>query len=245
MIKVVDQCNEKSFKNLYLRDLASDISFNKDPFLIIRCDIEFDPTNAFLFAKMLKKQNIKATFHFRIDTAYDRKIMLKIQEIEHEVGIHQNCLDQSKGNFAEARKIFINNIKKIRSEGIQLHTVSEHSELLLSNKYYYRNNDLFKKFPELLDETKVKEAYLTYDSIKKNINFVGDNLCRIKKLLSQVSQHNAKNNLHILFHPHRWRWKKTESMYWVIKDIMRGCYHGIKSPITASRRIYTRLQKLD
>ena len=242
--KVLASCRKNSlFTNVCVSDLPEVASSDKTPFLTIRCDVEYDPENAFLFAGLLEENNLTATFHFRIDTAYDESYMLKIQGMGHEVGFHNNSLDQAKGDFHQAKEIFRGAIQKFRTDRLELRSVSRHSELFLKSKHYKMNEDLFEKFPELLAENNVNEAYYIYDQVEKktDVSYLGDNFYRVNHLLSNILEHPPENNLIIIFHPHRWRKKKYQTLFWVTKDLLRACGYGLKSPIKTTRTFFSRL----
>jgi hypothetical protein len=230
--KLLVSCRENiMFKNVCICDLESAVIAKKMPFLTIRCDVEYDAENAYIFSRRLQECNIFATFHFRSDTAYDNYYMLKIQEGGHEVGLHNNFLDQAKGDYEKAKKLFIESVHKFRMDGIKLKTVSAHSELFLSGKTYKKNSDLFLTFPELLDECQVKDSIGIYEKInKKSVNYTGDYFHRISRLVSDVIKHPQETNLHIVLHPHRWRDKKSKTLYLISKDILRAFFNGLSSP---------------
>jgi len=194
--------------------------------LILRGDVEYDPKNCLVFASILTRLGLKASFYFRGDTAFNEELIGKVSSLGHEVGLHCNALDRAQGDFELARRIFIEDINKFRNAGIKLLTVVNHSELLLRKNGYCWDEDMFRRFPSLLEELGLEEAYEIYsrrDMYNSGsalpVTFVGDNISQVVKLESAIRNSSKTIGLHILFHPHRWRSSLAQSMFWVFRDL--------------------------
>lgn len=174
-------------------------------FFTVRCDIERQLTHTLSFAEELSKAGVPATFYFhtRID-CYNPSIFEKIKFLGHEIGYHYECLDRKQGNFPEAAKLLKAEIEKFRNDGFLLETICAHGEAGLIKTGYKYNYDLFLKYPEILSEYNIEEAYLDIKA-KLSPYYISDVYTSYNRFWKSLESIKQKNHFtQIVLHPHRW-----------------------------------------
>ena len=205
--------SNSDYKNITLEEYLQSPPKNK--FVILRHDVDERSKNTLKIAKIENKYGLKSTFYFRIKT-FDYKLMKKIKKLGHEIGYHYECLDEAKGNYNEAIKIFEKNLQKFKNFDVK--TICMHGNVLTK----WNNRDLWKKY-NFRKFGVIGEAYLsinfseleyfsdtgrTWHHSKYNIKDIPGNYnpnVNIKttdELIELVKE--EKINLYILVHPDKW-----------------------------------------
>ena len=82
---------------------------------LIRHDVDLNPYNSLIMARLENKLGIKSTYYFRT-----RKNVLKetyineISSLGHEIGFHYETLSDSNGNIKKAIDLFSKELEKLR-----------------------------------------------------------------------------------------------------------------------------------
>ena len=121
----------------------------KEPFVILRHDVDRSPLKAHLIAKIENKLGISSTYNFRTISKklFDLVRMQEIQNLGHEIGYHYEVLVKAKGDVDKALVLFAKEINTFRENSIDIKTAtfhgSPHSSLDSRNIW---NNSNFSDF---------------------------------------------------------------------------------------------------
>ena len=146
----------KQFKKLNY-DFVQYSNFTKKKYqLILRHDVDYSPSPALKIAKIDHNLKIKSHFFFLIKNKYydikDRKnykILLKIQKLGHEIGLHFNnssSLDsRNKKKFKREIKILENILNK-KVNIFSFHKPGKYKKIPTKNKIFNKINTYGKKY---------------------------------------------------------------------------------------------------
>lgn len=203
----------------------------KNNFVILRHDVDKSLKNALKMAKIENRYGLKSSFYFRMKT-FDKEIMIEIKRMGHEIGYHYECLDESKGDYEMAIKLFKKNLEKFK--GFDIKTICMHGNALTK----WNNRDIWKKY-DFKKFGILGEAYLssdfttleyfsdtgrTWHPSKYNIKDIPDNhkpkihINSTDDMINLVKK--GKTSLYILTHPNRWN-DNVFSWLWhlILQDI--------------------------
>ncbi len=129
---------------------------------IMRHDVDSNPSNALLVARIEKEHGIRSTFYFRTNSkVFDEKIIKDIYSLGHEIGYHYEVLAKCRGEIGKAMDIFREELKNFRMI-VPVETVCMHG----SPWSKYRDSDIWKSHS--MDEYGIiGEAFLSinYDKV--------------------------------------------------------------------------------
>ena len=191
----------------------------KEPYIVLRHDVDRNPQNALRMAEIENGMGIKATYYFRVvKKVFDPEIIKKISSMGHEIGYHYEDLSAQHGDVEEALKSFKRNIEMLR-ELVPVNTVSMHGIPL--SKYDNRKLMPHLNFAEL-------EILCEPYSIVENMGLVyltdtgrswNNNLINVRDKVSSTSDFKVKSTLRLIdairkelsgknmmlnIHPERW-----------------------------------------
>ena len=113
--------------NFYgIRDfLTADV---KEPFVILRHDVDRSPRKAQIIADIEQSLGIKSTYNFRTKNKklFDIKRMKYIQSLNHEIAYHYEVLVQARGDISKALIFFKQYLEKFRYNSIKIDTATFH-----------------------------------------------------------------------------------------------------------------------
>jgi len=179
--------------------------------VVLRHDVDVNPHQALLMAKLERSLGVKSTYYFRyIPRVFNESIIKSIGEMGFEVGYHYETLDKSYGNFPEAISLFKNELESFRKIA-PVKTVCSHGNVVRNKHYSGLNYDIFKFSENLLEECNLKaEAYLNMlfsplvylsDSIERTSNPFKS----VEDLIRRIEMQSEDDiNYYILFHPCLW-----------------------------------------
>ena len=192
--------------------------------VVVKHDVETNVAKALKLAKIESKYNIKATYYVQSYLLKDNKADLKeISSLGHEVSYHYDVLDSNNGNYINATSEFQKTLQDFKELGFVVSTVCPHGNPIInrdgwsSNKDFFRNTDISKKFPEILDIV----VHLP-SKLEKNYIYISD-AAYSWKIISNVEDNDIENKgdeeitdffkvlsentecLIISTHPHRWQ----------------------------------------
>ncbi len=134
------------------------------PLLILRHDVEWNAKRAWELAKVEEDCGFSSSFHVRMDTnAYDLDIMNQLQDKGFDVGYHYNTLDRCGGNFTQAIELFEQELGQMKGQGINVRTVSAHSDPRIKKIGYHGNIDILEKDPDCYARNHVFSHSLIFD----------------------------------------------------------------------------------
>lgn len=82
---------------------------------VMRHDVDGNIGNALKMARIENRTGIFSTYYFRMTPRlFKPEIISKISELGHEVGYHYEVLSDARGDYPHARKLFHENLKKLR-----------------------------------------------------------------------------------------------------------------------------------
>jgi len=140
-------------------------------FIILRHDVDLNPSRAVNMARIEYLHRIKATYYFRfMPFIFDLNKIKLISKMGHEIGYHYETLKKNRGNIEEAIALFKTELKKFRQSGINVKTVCAHG-----SKGTVINFDIFHHYPQLREEENlIGEAYLDIDF--SDLTYVSDSM---------------------------------------------------------------------
>ncbi len=191
--------------------------------VVIKHDVETNIKKALDIAKIEHKYGIKATYYFQ-SYLIEKNILNEIQSLGHEIAYHYDVLDANKGDYKKSEIEFDKILNKFESMGFKINTVCPHGNPIMkrkgwnSNKDFFRQNKIVKKFPHILDivvqlPSIISEGYQYISDAGykwkeiKNINtndihnegdIIIDNYLDFFKVI------NKSKKIIVSTHPHRW-----------------------------------------
>jgi hypothetical protein len=125
---------------------------------IIRHDVDKKPENALKMAEIEHSLGIKATYYFRTTKGvYHKKIIMKINEMGHEIGYHYEVLAKAQGDKKKAIALFEKELQELRTL-VPVKTICMHG----SPWSKWRDSDLWEDY-DYSDYKIIAEAFLTLD----------------------------------------------------------------------------------
>ena len=191
---------------------------------VVKHDVETNVSKALRLAKIEAKYNIYATYYVQSCLLKDNESQLKeIAALGHEVTYHYDVLDSNDGDYETAIDEFNSTINKFKEFGFIVSTVCPHGNPIInrkgwsSNKDFFRNKEVSKRFPDILDivvhlPSKLEKRYIYISDAEYSWKFIsniedndlankGDQ--EILDIFNVLS--NNKDCLIISTHPHRWQ----------------------------------------
>ncbi|MBX3577334.1 MAG: hypothetical protein KF723_08990 [Rhizobiaceae bacterium] len=188
---------------------------------ILRHDVEWGCGRSLAVARIEAELGVRATYYFH--GQHRPRVFLpgeiaKFAALGHEVGYHHETLDQCRGDFDAARRLFIDNLAAFRRAGLTIDTVCSHGNPRVRKVGYKVNYDLFKRYPELLAEQGLLgESYMegrppemfsssdtgariTAFRLAKTVHIPG---ASVQGLIDTLAA-GRDRRLHILTHPDYW-----------------------------------------
>jgi hypothetical protein len=195
---------------------------------MLKHDIETKPEKALIFAEIEKKYDLEATFYVQSYLLNDKNnsIFQRIKKLGHEVTYHYDVLDASGGDWKKAEEKFDNMIKKFNKFGFEVETVCPHGNPIiiregwLSNKDFFRNPDICKKYKYITDiivnfPKSIYSNYLYISDSGYALKIIGDianndkeevktpdkKIYSFREIIKMIDEGNS---FIISIHPHRW-----------------------------------------
>jgi hypothetical protein len=191
--------------------------------IAIKHDVETNVLKALDLARIEAKYNIKATYYVQADLLdANYKLLQEIQKLGHTITYHYDVLDANAGDINRAIKEFNSNLLKFEKYGFEVKTVCPHGNPVMirdgwnSNKDFFRDQNVKKLYPEILDmviELPNKLEYLYISdagySFKKIANIKDNDISNkgdieIKDYKELVDILNKNRYVILSTHPHRW-----------------------------------------
>jgi len=127
-------------------------------FVILRHDIDEQPSRALRMAKIEGEMGIKATYYFKFNKkVFQPHLIKEIASMGHEIGYHYEVVDRAKGDYNKAIQIFEKELSEFRKI-YDVKTLSSHGNSLTK----WDNRDLWRKY-DFGRFGIIGEAYLSLD----------------------------------------------------------------------------------
>lgn len=133
-------------------------------FLILKHDVETNPSKALKLAQIENKYSHKSSFYvqaYLLNSKKNINILKMIQELGHEVSYHHDVMDSNKGNIEKATKEFQKNLDLFEEHGFPIETVCQHGNPVIEREGYSSNRDFFR-------DVKTAEIYESISEIMVN-----------------------------------------------------------------------------
>lgn len=161
--KLINALDDLGFTFLTFREWIERNDDLPSKTVILRHDIDKKIENAFAFAEIEKKLNVKSTFYIKMNRRlYQPKKIIDIANFSHEIGYHYADFVDSNGNSEVAINLFRDNLDELRKV-VPIATIAMDGSPLsrfdnrnLWNHYNYRDYDI------------IGEPY--FDFINSNVN---------------------------------------------------------------------------
>jgi hypothetical protein len=165
--------------------------------VVLRHDVDHCPEQALRFARWEHKRGYRASYFLLPSASYwrdgARTAALALQEMGHEVGVHNDSLVMSRGDVGEALALLRAQVGEMRSWGIRVHGVADHGGV------GWQNTDLWRVHMHSPSEVAVDyEAYLLH---QMGSHYVSDNQGRWRAERRRVEGRQT----HMLIHPEHWQ----------------------------------------
>lgn len=242
------------FENERISIPANEVkNFNKK-YIILKHDVETNVKKALKMAKIEQKYFHRGVYYvqaYLLKSKKNIKLLKKIQALGHEVSYHYDVMDSCKGNIENAIIEFEKNVALFENNGFNIDTVCQHGNPLIkrigytSNRDFFRNNQVIKKFPNISDimvNFKINmntefiyysDAGMVYKKIYDPINndvtnseHLNVSFKTVDELINDVL---IQDNVIISTHPHRWTanvifYIVKNSIFKIVKFIVKVLY---------------------
>lgn len=228
----------------------------KKQFIIFKHDVETNPSQALLLARIEHKYKIRGTFYvqaYLLDDPANISILREIENLNHEVSYHYDVLDENNGDFTKAKLDFQYNLAKFKAAGFNVVTVCQHGNPIKSRVGYTSNRDFFRNPSISLSYQEISDIVVNFkDRLGLDYLYVSDagyqwsiiadpeNNDRIKGMadirLSGFSDilNELNNGKSVIISTHPHRWKKTRlgimSTIYIYRFIRFTASHARKIP---------------
>jgi len=200
------------------------------PLVILRHDVDRNPTKSLNIAELERDYDIKSTYYFRYPHTFGKEIIEKISNLGHEIGYHYEVLSKADGNYERAMRLFEKELKEFRKLS-DIKTICMHG----NPKSRYDNRELWE-FIDFEEHQLLGEAYFSIDDFdiyyftdtgrrwdnKYNLRdrYKYKNVEGVKSTEKLIGVLNDKkiDKLYITTHPERWGEGLLDSFYLWTKD---------------------------
>lgn len=206
---------------------ACEVKKGSNEYLVLKHDIENSVIRAFKLAEIEHKYGHRGSYYahaYLLDNPHNVKLLLKMQEMGHEISYHYDVMDSNHGHIDEAIKEFDENVKRFENLGFKIKTVCQHGNPIVERVGYTSNRDFFRSqkvqemFPNIADiMVDYKQKYgidytyysdagrrfcMIYDPINNDVINSDDKNIPYQNLEHLLSEQSDKSI--ISTHPHRW-----------------------------------------
>lgn len=221
-------------------------------FVILRHDVDLNPLNSLIIAKIEKEIGIKTTYYFRtVPESWDEKIIKSIHQMGHEIGYHYESLTTCNGNVQKAIEDFAKNLDRLR-QLTPVSTICMHG----SPRSPYDSKNIWKQY-DFKEQNVIGEPYLTTDfskmlyltdtgrrwdgykvSVRDKIegyqdewNVKGWSFHSTNDIIKALHNNRLPNQLMITTHPQRWN---DFGLTWIKELLLQNIKNLVK--LTVVRR---------
>lgn len=208
---------KSGYQTITLADYCAGV--NHEKYVILRHDVDKDPPSALKMAVLENQLRVKASYYFRIvDASYDEDIIMKIGNLDHEIGYHYEDLSAAGGSPQIAIETFKANLSKLRQlclvQTICMHgsPLSKWDNRLLWKHHDYRDFGIIGEpyfdinFDEVLYLTDTGRSWNSVDSnmrdkVQSKFNYA---LRSTIDIMEALHSSDLPDRLMLNIHPQRW-----------------------------------------
>lgn len=216
---------EKGMKSIPACEVKSD----SGNYLVLKHDVETDVSHAYEIAKIEKACGHRGSYYVQAYLLEDDKnveLLVKMQQMGHEISYHYDVMDSCKGNLDEAIEEFEKNRKLFKDKGFRIVTVCQHGNPIVERNGYHSNRDFFRSsrvrelYPDISDimvnfKEQIPTEYLyfsdagrmfklIYDPINNDIVNSDNKNTPFSDLSALLNGFSSDIGNIISIHPHRW-----------------------------------------
>jgi len=189
--KDLNDCGINSVTAVSLRENESG-----EPYLILKHDVETNPSKALRLAKIENKYYHKGTYYIQaylLKSKRNIEILKQIQHLGHEVSYHHDVLDSCHGNFEDAKIEFESNVKLFEENGFNVITVCQHGNPVVERDGYTSNRDFFRR-PSIADSfSNISDIMVNFSQhIHSDFGYISDSGYGWKQICDP--ENNDRNN---------------------------------------------------
>ncbi|MDL2262593.1 hypothetical protein LJC11_03710 [Bacteroidales bacterium OttesenSCG-928-I21] len=212
----------------------------KEPFVILRHDVDLKAENSLETAKIENKLGIRGSYFFRVVPQSDKpKIIKEIADFSHEIGYHYEDLSLFKGDYEKAIEHFETKLNYFRQyypvKTICMHgsPTSKIDNRSIWQKYNYKNFGIIGEpyfdidFNQVLYLTDTGrswdgERYSVRDKVQSKYDF---HFRTTSDIIKAIDKNQLPNQIMITTHPQRWTDNKIE---WFIELFSQSVKNKVK-----------------
>jgi len=244
------ELDNNGFNSVTAASLIND-NVDKGDFLVLKHDVENNPSKALKFAEIENKYFHKGSYYVQAYLLHDEKnieILKRIKALGHEVSYHHDVMDSNKGDLDEARLEFLRYKKLFEQNGFSISTVCQHGNPIIerdgytSNRDFFRDKEIQNEFSSITEimvnfknKLRVNYKYISDAGYGWNVIFDPENndVCDSSDKNTPISSLKEvitylKENRYVIIstHPHRWHTNKynavlKDSMFKFVKNIAK------------------------
>ena len=160
--EIIKTVSESSYKPITIRDHIANSNLPQKC-IIIRHDVDLDPSVQIKFAELENSYGIKTSYYFRyIEKIYKKKMINKVFALGHEIGYHYEVITKAKGDSEKAIEIFQDELLHFQKNWNCV-TICPHGGSFLYNVDGYSLKDIIKLIPKLLTKSSVFSSWNNSD----------------------------------------------------------------------------------
>ena len=148
------------------------------PFLVLKHDVETNPSKALRFAQIESKYSHKGSYYvqaYLLNNSKNINILKQIQELGHEVSYHHDVMDSNKGDINKAAEEFRRNIELFENNDFYVRTVCQHGNPVIDRDGYLSNRDFFRNAKMVQMYEHISEIMVNFKSrIDEDYKYISD-----------------------------------------------------------------------
>lgn len=212
--------------------------------IVLRHDVDLLPENSLEFAKIQSLKGVKGTYYFRaVPESWDKKVIIEIASLGHEIGYHYECLTTTKGSMDLAISNFSDHLEALRVlapvKTICMHgsPLSKYDSKDLWNIYDYRDFGViaepyfdvdYNKVYYLTDTGRKWDGYKTSVRDRVATNFT-KTYHKTSEIIETIKEGVFPDQVMFTFHPQRWnnnfiKWSK-ELIFQNVKNVVKKHFY--------------------
>lgn len=224
--------------------------------VVLRHDVDAKPANALRFARLQNEMGIVGTYYFRtVKKSYNKRIILEIACLGHEIGYHYETMDTCNGNVDKAYSEFCKNLDEFRKltpvETISMHgsPMSPYDNRAIWKKYDYKKLGIIAEpyfdinFNELFYITDTGRCWdgnlynlrdkPTIENPLTNVDYLRLRFHNTKGIIQAINKGSFPLQAMLNFHPQRW----NDAMFpWMKELILQNIKNQMKRLLLIARK---------
>jgi hypothetical protein len=216
----------------------------------LRHDVDKLPENSLVLARIQNGIGIKGTYYFRVkSTSFNKKVILEIASLGHEIGYHYETMDTCNGNVDKAYDEFCRNLEMFRKI-VPVETACMHGSPLskYDNSLIWEKND-YKKLGILtepsLDIDYNQVFYITdtgrmwdgskvsvRDKPKHQVVSQLPSYHSTSDIIKALNEETFPDKVMMTFHPQRWT---DNYLAWAKELVLQNVKNAVKRGLILAR----------